>query len=148
MIDLASGFEEAAGRANAGQLADAREIYTGIIARGSLNDQARAHALRGWCFFQEKQYVLAMSDFNKAIAVVPDAENTIYLRARCREELDDPVGALTDFEHVICLNPDTPDAWAGASMIHSFFGREQEAEKCSRMAAAARARVESPGDCL
>lgn len=136
--DFSLSLEDASALLDAGSHAEAREVLSSIVLKEAPTSLAESYALRGWSWFQEKKYEHALKDFNKAIALVADAENTLYLRARCREELNDPDGAMADYQTVLRINPNTPDAWEGASLIHRYFGRLRDADECAAEAVRAR----------
>lgn len=139
MKSLEKAFESAGMLLDACDYGGARGAYSSILDQVSGTDRARAHALRGFAWYQEGHYLEAAEDFTVAIRLQPDAVNTLFLRARCREQLDDPENALADYEAIVSLRPSTADAWEGASLIHRYFGRDNEAECAAAMAASVRA---------
>lgn len=69
-------------------------------------------AYKGYANWNLSRHIQAIIDFSKAIEIQPPAENTLFLRGRCYEELDRFPEAIGDYEAVLGLNPQTADAHA------------------------------------
>lgn len=78
-----------------GRAAEALELLDARIAAGPA--EAVVYAYRGHSLFEAKRYAKALVDLDRAIGMHPGAMNTLYIRARCKEELNDPRGALADY---------------------------------------------------
>ena len=89
--------------------------------------QAIAYALRGHSYFSLERFKDAKADFDRALALHSDAPNTLFMRARCNEELDHLENAKIDYAEVIALSPETGDAYLNLGMILEFENRIKEA---------------------
>jgi tetratricopeptide (TPR) repeat protein len=138
MVSLDAAFASAEALLDDHDFERAKVALTDVLDASSGRDRALAHALRGFASYRQKLFADAETDFTAAIRLQPDAVNTFFLRAKCREELDDLSGALSDYEAITSLEPDTADAWEGAMWIYRYLGREAEANHAALMAETAR----------
>lgn len=126
-------FEHASALSQLGDYVSARDTYTRILESAAGEDRARAFALRGYCCWKERRYADARRDFDAAISLKP-----LFLRGRCRGELNDVDGALSDYRAVLRLDSNAHDAWQEIGYIYKWRGASAEAEHAFEMAKRAR----------
>ena len=90
-------------------------------------DIPKLYAHRGYGRYRAERYHEAVGDFDRAIELVPDAINTLFLRGRCLEETDDFERAISDYRRVIAQKPDTADAHAHLGFCLEKLERFEEA---------------------
>jgi serine/threonine protein kinase len=72
---------------------------------------AKPHFGRGSCFAAKGNLRLAVVDYDRALELDPNLLDVLFERGRIRKEkLDDPEGALADFERFLEIAPNEPDA--------------------------------------
>lgn len=104
-----------------GDYTGAEIIYGELIV--SSGRSPRALALRGYARYRAGAFRDAISDLDEAVLGKPDSPNTLFIRARSKEEIGDLDGAARDYAAVIRLRPDTADAHSQLGMIHEFRGQ-------------------------
>jgi Flp pilus assembly protein TadD len=121
------------GMVDRGEYSQAGDIYSQMLE--ACPSDPHLLALRGYTFYREGRSADALADFNAALALKPDAPNTLFLRAKCKEMLNDLDGAVADYRRVVALAPATADAHSGIAMIYEYRGdldsakREHEAAR-------------------
>lgn len=78
------------------------------------NAEPVVYAYRGHSLYGARRYRDALADLDQAISMQPGARQTLFLRARCRENLNDPVGALEDYR--LSESFGLKDAWLHVNM--------------------------------
>lgn len=108
----------------AGELEDANDIEGAIQAISEAielaPDKLIYRALRGRLYNLQKQWRVAIRDFDSVLTMRPNAPSVLYSRGRARCMIDDLDGAISDFERCIARQPDSADAWAYIGDIHRF----------------------------
>jgi tetratricopeptide (TPR) repeat protein len=103
-----------------GDLDAAIAVLTDAIDR--LPTEPWLTARRGRLFRIRKEWRKAISDFDAALAIKPDAPTTLFFRGTCRAELGDFDGAIADLERCIQIQPRAADAYWEIAAIHDFRG--------------------------
>lgn len=75
---------------------------------------------RGYAKYKSGQYASAVEDFDEFVAIRPKAPNVLFVRALCKEYLEDFDGAIKDYEDVISIAPETDDAYSGLAYIYEY----------------------------
>ncbi len=83
----------------------------------------RLIARRGLSYFRLARFNDAIRDFDYALKMNPIAKNTLYMRARAKEELNNPQGARVDYEQVVNLDPSDDFAAANLELLNDFLNR-------------------------
>lgn len=65
-------------------------------------------------------YIGAISDFNKAIALNPKLKNVYFARAQAKEKLEDYRGAISDYSKDIELTPNNPGSYFNRGIVKYF----------------------------
>lgn len=88
-------------------------------------DHPKLHALLGRVMYLAGQQKAAITQFDIALAIKPDAPSTLYFRARakCKSKLYDE--ALVDYEAVLRLQPSSSDALDQMSRILTLQGKHE-----------------------
>jgi tetratricopeptide (TPR) repeat protein len=114
---------------NAGEQGDAQRIAASIarVWLQSDSDTANLVMQRAMVSMQARQYPLALSLFDKLVAVEPDWAEAWNQRATTRFLTGDTDGAMADIDRVIKLEPRHFGALAGMGMILQGAGLEKSA---------------------
>ena len=91
-----------------GEYADIIQVCSSLLMSGSLKgtDIAYAYWHRGWAYYSTKQYQPAMSDYNRAIAMVSTLPEFYNERGLVWVELGNNERALQDYDQALLLKPD------------------------------------------
>jgi len=101
-------LDEVGGKLDSGKYNSALKILLDNLDR--CTDNARYHAYIGFAYFHLGRYQKAIKFFDKALELEPCASNTLFLRARCKDELDMTEDAKVDYRLVLKLDPKAKDA--------------------------------------
>ena len=88
----------------------------------------RVHQLRGETYRDLGRFRLAIMDYDKAIAIHPDAGSYIN-RGLSYYQLGNRNKALKDFDEAIRINPHCADAYNDLGVVHYLLGKYNEAIK-------------------
>lgn len=105
---------------NDGDYRGAIEVMSSFIAID--DSHAVAFALRGHSYFSLKLFKESKSDFDKALILNQKSPNTLFMRARCCEELNDLEGAERDYKKVIDLDSNALEAYFNLGLIYEYMG--------------------------
>jgi tetratricopeptide (TPR) repeat protein len=105
------------------------QACTSLLASGILKggDIAQGYYRRGWAYFQTRQYQLAMTDYDRAIAISPSVYYFYNDRGITWRELSNNDRAMQDFDQAILLKPDYALAYANRGHIMVGMQRFDEA---------------------
>lgn len=103
-----------------GRVEESLELLSGLIASGATHPKVLAY--RGHTYFGLGAFNEALADLDAALEQKPDAKQTLFLRARCKEQLNDLDGALSDYAKSADLGLE--DVWLhmNVGMIHEYRG--------------------------
>ncbi len=73
---------------------------------------------RAYQYFLNKEFVLAIADYNHAIQVDPQNDNLYYLRANCYYSQRDLDNAKKDLDKAVALGSRDPNCYIARSVIH------------------------------
>lgn len=111
-------LDEAISLIDSGSYAESIPILSDLLERGFV--RVRATMFRGYAYYKTVQYEAALSDFNEAIRLKPESPHSLFVRALCKEYLEDFEGALQDYERVVAIAPETDDAYSNMALIYEF----------------------------
>jgi tetratricopeptide (TPR) repeat protein len=97
---------------------EAIEIYTEVIV--TYPDEPYAYARRGWVLMRQKKHELAIQDFTVALNKVPDAKNTLWLRAQSYDFIGKLDEAIEDYQKYIDLEPKDREAYFKIGLIYEY----------------------------
>lgn len=100
-----------------GQLDEGRQMIEKLPA-GAITDPT-AYVNVGILFFNKKNPVDAITYFSKAIQMNPKAADGYYYRGLAEAQLKKTAEARADFNQVITLSPDSPEAKDSKAMLDS-----------------------------
>lgn len=101
-------------------------IYVLKQAADSSPDHPKLRALLGRLLYLAGQNNAAISEFDAALSLKPDAATTLYFRARAKLKIDLLDEALVDFAAVLQLQPRASDALNQISLILEFQKKYEE----------------------
>lgn len=89
---------------------------------------AVAYFCRGTVYMTDKKnYPTAIRDFEQAMRLKPDYAQAYLNRGFCREQMDDPAGALEDYRTASRLSPASYDPHVNMAAIYASEGLQNEA---------------------
>jgi tetratricopeptide (TPR) repeat protein len=91
-------------------------------------DDPEIYAYHGYYLYSFGNYADALKSFNNSIILKPNVPNTIFLRARCNEELDRISEARDDYVKVIHYDPTVQDAYINLGMIYEYLEENENAK--------------------
>src|ERR1700722_17793523 len=104
------------------------QACTSLLASGNLkgSDIPNAYWNRGSAYFETKQYQLAMSDFDRAIAISPSGSHFYNDRGALWAELGNNDRAMQDIDQPILLKPVFARAFMNRGMVLGRMNRLNE----------------------
>lgn len=75
----------------------------------------------GEMYYDKQEYKQSIKYLTKAIDIVPDNANVLFLRAQAKEKLDLLKSACVDYSACLKLQPDDFEAWANIGFIYDFW---------------------------
>ncbi|MGE5756199.1 MAG: tetratricopeptide repeat protein, partial [Planctomycetaceae bacterium] len=88
--------------------------FSGVVRR---KPGAWAYCLRGMAWYDEKEYDIALRDFNEAIRLDPKYAAARNNRGLVRREMGEPDKALADFNEAIRLDPKNAIAYNNRGLV-------------------------------
>lgn len=70
-----------------------------------------AYASRAYYYYQDRQYQLAINDYDSAILLEPENQTHYLNRGMCEEKMNHLENALENYRTAAQLNPDHPKVW-------------------------------------
>ena len=127
-------------KVNEGMIAFANENFgrcidnlTEVLKEDSTHKLALA--TRGAAHLRSGNPAVALSDFDRVLAIDPDYARGYHLRGLAREVQGDDDGALADFSRAIELAPEYGAAYNSRANLYAKVGREEDAEGDMQMVA-------------
>jgi tetratricopeptide (TPR) repeat protein len=113
---------------NSGGFPERIQACTSLLASGKLkrSDIPNAYYDRGLAYFATNQYQLAMSDFDRAIAISPNGSDFYDDRGALWAELGNNDRAMQDIDQAILLKPDFARAFMNRGMVLGRMNRLNE----------------------
>jgi len=99
----------------------------GCVPSAAEEKEPKFFAYRGFAKWRLGQFEGAIEDFSVALALLPNAPSTRFLRARCYEELERYSEAVADYEEVLKIAPHTADAYAHLGYCRERLGDAERA---------------------
>ena len=79
---------------------------------------ADAYCIRGADYYRKGQYILAISDYTKAIEINPRWAEVYYFRGGAYNEIGQNVSAISDYTKAIEINPRYAEAYFGRGLVY------------------------------
>jgi tetratricopeptide (TPR) repeat protein len=116
-----------------GQKGDYRHAVQDATRSIKLEPSAEAYYTRALAFHNMGQDEAAIRDCNAALAIAPDNENALFVRASAHQGKMDYSEAVQDFTYVLRLDPDRADAFfARGAAYYSAADFERAADDFNR----------------
>ncbi|WP_208178370.1 tetratricopeptide repeat protein [Hymenobacter negativus] len=117
------------------RLAEAKDLYTQLLAEAPVETRTMLHNNRGYSYLLEGNYEAALRDFNAVLEQEPDNAYTYAQLGRLRLEQGDASG-LADLGRALELNPQEPFVFCNLGLHAHAQGRYAEALSYFEQAAA------------
>jgi tetratricopeptide (TPR) repeat protein len=148
--DARADLEKARKAAEAGKADEAVGLLTAAIDSRELegNDLAFAHYNRATLHMSRSKWADAVTDLDRAIALVPDFGDAFHDRGLARAELKKHAEALDDFSRAAFLLPKRPEVFYNRGRLLELMGKRAEAIIDYKHARTLAPRMREPQDAL
>lgn len=95
------------------------EIIKVAEIKNEVKIYAQDYILKGLSFYENKDFLSALSEYNKAVEIQPDFAEAYYHRGRAYTELNDYPSAIREYTKTIELNPNHEKAYINRGFIYN-----------------------------